>query len=912
MLTFTPLSGAAHSTRTTPLCFILQVDDVKILLDCGSPDWSPEASTSEVKVEDTGHWWEEYCSLLRQHAPNVDLVLLSHGDLQHSGLYPYAYSKWNLKAQTYTTLPVQAMARIAASEDVEGLRDEEDVDVEGVLVPEAQPVQEQREGQEEERPQIMRKVRGKYVATLQEVQDAFDSVNVLRYSQPCHLQGKCQGITITPFNAGHTLGGTIWKIRSPSSGTILYAVNMNHMRERHLDGTILIRQAGGIFEPLARPDLFITDADRANVITSRRKDRDASLIDTVTTALSSRSSLLLPCDSGTRLLELLVLLDQHWNYSRLRYPICLVSRTGREMLTFVRSMMEWLGGTISKEDVGEDGTNGRRGNKRKRADEDVDEDALGAFALRFQHLEFFPTPQALLQTYSSKDPKLILAVPLNLSHGPSRSIFSEFAAIPDNVILLTQRGDPGTFARGLFDKWNDSQRAEVKWDKGKVGSNVMLDENITLKMHSKVPLQGEELEEFMAKERAAKEKEAAQQAAAARNQRMLEADEGESESDEDSDAEDDAEEKAFNDEMMDMDGDVPRKGDAADWAGMDADEGYPKQLVSFDIYLKGNVSKATSFFRNASTQAQQRFRMFPYVEKKRRVDEYGETIDVGMWLRKGKVFEEEAETDEVKEARRKQQEEDEEKRAILEPPSKFVETEVEVQMACRLLFVDMEGLNDSRAVKTIVPKVNPRKMIVVHATTEAADSLIESCGNIQAMTKDIYAPTFGQSVQIGQQTSSFSISISDELLASLRMSRFEDNEVGYITGRVVMHATTLLPTLEPAAKTAASATPLPARAPRILGTRPKAQLPRSTMIGELKLTALKARLAQIGVQAELVGEGVLICGAATRRSDDADPLAESVAVRKTARGNVEMEGNISETYYAVRKEIYNLHALVSA
>ena len=54
------------------------------------------------------------------------------------------------------------------------------------------------------------------------------------------------------------------------------------------------------------------------------------------------------------------------------------------MLTFVRSMMEWLGGTISKEDVGEDGTKGRQGNKRKRADDDNDEDALGAFALRFQ------------------------------------------------------------------------------------------------------------------------------------------------------------------------------------------------------------------------------------------------------------------------------------------------------------------------------------------------------------------------------------------------------------------------------------------------------------------------------------------------------------------------------------------------
>ncbi len=131
----------------------------------------------------------------------------------------------------------------------------------------------------------------RYIATLQEVHDAFDSVNVLRYSQPCHLQGilrphprylrfltrylsgKCQGLTIIPFNAGHTLGGTIWKIRSPTAGRILYAVDMNHMHERNLDGTVLARQAsagGGRFESLARPDLLVTDAERANVTTARR------------------------------------------------------------------------------------------------------------------------------------------------------------------------------------------------------------------------------------------------------------------------------------------------------------------------------------------------------------------------------------------------------------------------------------------------------------------------------------------------------------------------------------------------------------------------------------------------------------------------------------------------------------------
>ncbi|KAG5648901.1 hypothetical protein DXG03_000250 [Asterophora parasitica] len=920
MITFTPLSGAARSSQTKPLAYLLQVDDVRILLDCGAPDWTPEPAHTIIPdgAEEPSYHWETYCNALRECAPTIDLVLLSHGDLAHTGLYPYAYSRWGMKAPTYTTLPVQAMGRIAVSEDVEGIRDEEDVgDKEEVKPQQDADGMEVKEGPSTP-PSKKEGKGGKYVATLTEVQDAFDSINTLRYSQPTHLQGKCQGLTIIPFNAGHTLGGTIWKIRSPSSGTILYAVNVNHMKERHLDGTVLMRQAaGGVFEPLARPDLLITDADRASVVTSRRKDRDAALIDTITATLSSRSSLLLPCDSSTRILELLVLLDQHWNYSRLRYPICLLSRSGREMLTFVRSMMEWLGGTVSKEDVGEEGTGGRQ-HKRKQREEEGEEEALGAFALRFKHLEFFPNPQALLHTYSSKDPKLILAVPASLSHGPSRNLFADFAAVPDNVVLLTGRSEEGTLGRDLFEKWNDSQRPDDKWDKGKIGRNIMMDGALRLRMHHKLPLQGAELEEHQAKERAVKEKEAAHQAALVRNQRILEADEDESDSDSDSDEDDEDEVRQALEDDMDTeadgaeDGGRRRKADRGtgdvDW-GLDGDEGLTKQLLSFDIYIKGNVSKATSFFKSAGGQTQ-RFRMFPYVEKKRRVDEYGETIDVGMWLRKGKVLEEDAETDEAKSYRLKTLAEEDARKAIREPPSKFVSSEIEVQLACRLLFVDMEGLNDGRAVKTIVPQINPRKMIIVHAPPSATDALIESCANIRAMTKDIFAPAVGESVQIGQQTNSFSISISDELLATLKMSRFEDNEVGYVTGRIIAHANSTIPILEPLIATA-KATQTTLR-PRVLGARPTAVLPHSTMIGELKLTALKARLATVGVQAELIGEGVLICGAGAKRNVSSDALEESVAVRKTAMGKVELEGNVSEVYYTVRREIYNLHALVAA
>lgn len=96
-----------------------------------------------------------------------------------------------------------------------------------------------------------------------------------------------------------------------------------------------------------------------------------------------------------------------------------------------------------------------------------------------------------------------------------------------------------------------------------------------------------------------------------------------------------------------------------------------------------------------------------------------------------------------------------------------------------------------------------------------------------------------------------------------------------------------------------------------IGLRPISTLPRSTMIGDLKLTALKSRLAKLGIAAEFAGEGVLVCGTAAAKSASGDTRDGSVAVRKTARGRVSMEGTVSEVYYAVRQEIYNLHALVA-
>lgn len=82
------------------------------------------------------------------------------------------------------------MGRIATTEDVEGIRDQEDVeDVAQKKNDEDVDAMETEEAGEPEADPTPEKTRGKYVANLQEVHDAFDSVNTLRYSQPTHLQG---------------------------------------------------------------------------------------------------------------------------------------------------------------------------------------------------------------------------------------------------------------------------------------------------------------------------------------------------------------------------------------------------------------------------------------------------------------------------------------------------------------------------------------------------------------------------------------------------------------------------------------------------------------------------------------------------------------------------------------------------
>ncbi|KAL3199553.1 hypothetical protein MRX96_053706 [Rhipicephalus microplus] len=101
--------------------------------------------------------------------------------------------------------------------------------------------------------------------TLDDVDAAFDKIIQLKYSQTVNLKGKGQGLSITPLPAGHMIGGTVWRIVKDGEEDIVYAVDFNHKKERHLNGCAL--------ETISRPSLLITDCYNANYVQARRRTR---------------------------------------------------------------------------------------------------------------------------------------------------------------------------------------------------------------------------------------------------------------------------------------------------------------------------------------------------------------------------------------------------------------------------------------------------------------------------------------------------------------------------------------------------------------------------------------------------------------------------------------------------------------
>lgn len=872
MLEFTPLAGPFRAAdakgkqrevesveQPKAVAYLVEIDGCRILLDCGAPEDFVFADAAPAP-EDATHRPELAGTLpeiLARIGATIDVVLLTHAELAHLGLYAYARAHYGLVGTVYATLPVQTMGRLVMHEAVRAWSSEIDVGASGRLLP-----------------------------TEAEVDEAFDAMRTLRFLQPTPLDGKSAGLVLTAYNAGHSLGGTVWKLRSPSVGTVVMALDWNHSRERHLDRTALLPSAHTPFgelrsvDAIGRADVLITDIERGLVTNAGRKDRDAALLDRVHQTLQGGHSVLIPVDSAARLLELLVLLDQHWSfaYQHQRFPLCLVSATGQEFVERARTFIEWMSREWAAQLLADDAGKSRRHNRQSGA-------ALKS-PLDFPFLRHFATVDALRNAVTPSQPKVVLAAPASLTHGPARSLLAEFLADPDALVLLTARGEPGSVQRTLWERWNAHQADPDAWRRGKVGAPAAIGGQLTYELRRRIRLTGEELRAHLEREQQAKEHEA-QSRAPVRARPQLEADEDAAEASE-SDSSDDDEPATDRDAhrlLLSTRDIAPERLAAAD----------ARHEVSFDIFLRGMAGRAPGHGAPEydAYGAGVHYRMFPFVERKRKVDTYGEAIDTGKWLSRRRRLETEQEDqlDPTRHAPR-----DEHLRvAQPEPPSKFVVEPLRVAVRCHVMFVDMQGLNDGRALKMLLPQLQPRRLILVNGDAPTNADLYAMLSALRGFHSELFLPAPGTTVRIGERTHSYSVKLADTLLGPAHWSMIEDYNVMPI--RALPDFTTdEVPVLVRDEHAAHDA---------------ERTAPTTLYIGDLKLSALKTQLArQHRIRADFAGEGVLVCDGAPSAGRKASDAMRSVTVQKESSGRIVIEGNLSAGLRRIRESVYDLYAQV--
>ena len=150
---------------------------------------------------------------------------------------------------------------------------------------------------------------------------------------------------------------------------------------------------------------------------------EGELIETILSTLRRGGNVLLPTDASGRVLELLYLLNQHWERHRLgsAYNLCWVGSMVQNTLEFARSQLEWMA-----EPLGAQFDSGR-GHPF----------ALGSVQRYSTVAELEMNCLGSSLDMDNSNPTCVLASGASLDHGPARDLFLKWAENADNAIVFT-------------------------------------------------------------------------------------------------------------------------------------------------------------------------------------------------------------------------------------------------------------------------------------------------------------------------------------------------------------------------------------------------------------------------------------------------------------------------------------------
>jgi cleavage and polyadenylation specificity factor subunit 2 len=811
--------------------------------------------------------------------------------------------------------------------------------------------------------------------TPEEIARYFSLVQALKYSQPHQplpspFSPPLNGLTITAYNSGHTLGGTIWHIQHGLE-SIVYAVDWNQARENVFSGAAWLGGAGAggdeVIEQLRKPTALVCSSRGGDKVAPAggRAKRDEHLVDMIKLGVSRGGTVLIPVDSSARVLEISYLLEHAWRADVSKggsvlkaAKLFLCGRNISSTMRYARSMLEWMDDNIIREF--EAVTDGRR---MTGAGEGKQGKEPGPFEFKYLRLlERKAQVEKLLGqdvTNVETEGRVILA-------SDSR-----------NLVILTET--PGlaapekpSLARTLWEWWNE-RRDGVSVEHTASGDSVELvwggGREITISNARRQALQGDDLTAY-------------QQWLA--TQRQLQATlqgGGSTAMDPSADAVDDVSSVSSSESES---SETEQQGKALNISAT-MGQASRKKFLDEDLGINVLIKKKSMFDYDVQAKSG-REKLFPLVVRRKRDDFYGDTIRPEAYVRaeereeadgpdghagrngddedgklgkkrkwdevgfgKGKSWpnkrpqisrtisddvdvlaaDSERMPDDLDAVEDGEDEED------IQGPSKLCYSTEKVMVNMRIAFVDFGGIHDKRSLNMLIPLIQPRKLILVAGNKDETMALAAECRKALAAQRGtdeddsvaVYTPEVGTFVDASMDTNAWVVKLADTLVKKLQWQKVRGLGIVTITGQLLGKSVEAEKTEKEdgankrlktedgeaiidgisAEDDAVDVVPTLDMLPSSLTSAVRSNAP-SLHVGDLRLTDLRRGMQQSGHTAEFRGEGTLV-------------IDGSVVVRKTVTGKIELEtiGTLDmgmmmqhrNTFQEVRQLIYDGLAVVA-
>ncbi|KAI5970414.1 hypothetical protein CANMA_000577 [Candida margitis] len=627
---------------------------------------------------------------MEHHLQQTDAIIISHSTNEFiSGyiLLCITYPSIMSNIPVYSTLPVNQLGRIST---VEYYRSQ------GVLGPLLSNLVE-----------------------LDDIDNWFDKFIIVKYQQNVTICDR--KITMTPYNSGHSLGGTFWLLVKKID-RVIYAPSWNHSKDAFLNSASFINStSGNPHLALLRPTVFITATDLGSPMS--HKKRCEKFLQLVDATLANGGSAVIPTSISGRFLEVFNLVDEHLKGAPI--PVYFLSYSGTKILSYASSLMDWMSSGFNKTWNSDSGNN-------------------SLLPFNPSKVDLLLDPSELMQIPGAK---IIFCAGLDLKNGDlSSKVFSYLCNDERTTVILTEKPSLANVEQGsglsrdLYQEWVKLSKERT----GKVvdGTPVPLEKIVNLDSWSQEEeVDGPESIVFMNKITQKRKEKLMAKVRDQKRQNLLSTDvidvEDSSDDDEDEIEDDKKVGEIFDGEAQKEKTRVP--------STKEVDE-----LIQHEAFVMDNVKHSMESHLPIDIKINHKLKprqaMFPYFPPKAKFDDYGQIIDAKDFERTDQVshnkiiMEGKKKFDEKKQKWNKNDKTDKKKNQqaskltpqeqvnqqllqkyldTLSRPMKRVQlrqrssASTQLRVRCGLAFVDLSGLVDLRSLGIIVQAVKPYNLILL-------------------------------------------------------------------------------------------------------------------------------------------------------------------------------------------------------